>query len=488
MYQKVADFKHDLQFLPSPPVFLNDIDTSTDLGKTAFNRKLMMIYDQEKMPSIPSCECRHLNDGKYHGDICPVCHTPCLEEHERPMDLSLWVRAPVGVKALIIPVAWIFMTKFTFVKGSNMLNYLCDSLEVVDNTVPWVREFEARNIPRGLNNFHDHFDEIMEHVYAVGKMMGRSNAQRDELSLWIAQNRDKIFSESLPIPTRMAFAIEKNDYGKFADESVKLAVNGIRCIVDADDKHGLLVRARPIAKKESMCVTGISEMSKYWIYFVTKIGGRKQGLWRQNVFGTRSHFTARGVIYSLSDKHQYNDCHLPWSMAVQLLKLHIKAKLQRGSHEYPSMSPLAQDKLIDFAVNNYHPLISKILKELLAEAPDGRIPILLQRNPSLARGSAQLLGINHVTEDVHINAIGLSLLVLAAFNADFDGDELNVKLITDNVMLDLVAPLAPHFGVMDLDVPRSVSPNIALPKPLISTLDHWYFEEIDYCENNPRQS
>lgn len=487
MYQKVADFKQDLQFLPAPPVFLNDIDTSTDQGKQAFNRKLMMIYDQEKMPSIPRCDCGHLNDGKYHGDTCPVCHSLCLEEHERPMDLSLWVRAPAGVHALMIPLAWIIISKFTQVKGSNMLDYLCDSTLELDHTVPWVREFESRKVPRGLNNFYRNFDEIMEIVYVVGKMMGRSNAQRDELKYWIDQNRSKLFAEALPVPTRMAFAIEKNDYGKFADESVKMAVNGIRCIVDADDKTGLLVRSRALAKKESMCVSGISELAKYWCFFTGKIAGQKTGLWRQNVYGTRSHFTARGVIYSISDKHRYDDCHLPWSMAVQLFKLHIKAKLQRGSHEYRPMTPLEQDKLIDYAVNNYHPLIDKIFDELLAEAPGGRISIILQRNPSLARGSAQLLGVSKITKDPAINGIALSLLILTAFNADFDGDELNVKLITDSAVMELLLPLAPHLGVMDLNVPRAVSSNIALPKPLISTLDHWMFEELLYCEEHPRQ-
>ena len=68
----------------------------------------------------------------------------------------------------------------------------------------------------------------------------------------------------------------------------------------------------------------------------------------------------------------------------------------------------------------YDLLIDEIFQELISEA-GGSIPILLQRNPSLTRGSIQQLKVTKIKTDPNVNTISLSVLILAAFNADFDG-------------------------------------------------------------------
>jgi hypothetical protein len=104
------------------------------------------------------------------------------------------------------------------------------------------------------------------------------------------------------------------------------------------------------------------------------------------------------------------------------------------------------------------------------------IPCLLQRNPSLVRGSAQQFYITHVKPDPSINTISISVLCLAAPNADFDGDEMNCELILDSKEHDAFNKLAPHFGLLDTHKPFNVSSNVALPKPVISTIVSWMHE------------
>ena len=58
------------------------------------------------------------------------------------------------------------------------------------------------------------------------------------------------------------------------------------------------------------------------------------------------------------------------------------------------------------------------MNELIAEAPNQRIPVIFQRNPTLHRGSAQLLYITKVKKDPRDITISLSVLVLSAPNAD----------------------------------------------------------------------
>ena len=106
-------------------------------------------------------------------------------------------------------------------------------------------------------------------------------------------------------------------------------------------------------------------------------------------------------------------------MGVQLFKDHIASKLMRGDATRVAMSPREANALINFAVNNYVKVIDDVLKELIAEHPSGRgLPILLQRNPSLKRGSAQQLWVPEIKTDLGDFTINLSVLILSHYNAD----------------------------------------------------------------------
>jgi len=50
---------------------------------------------------------------------------------------------------------------------------------------------------------------------------------------------------------------------------------------------------------------------------------------------------------------------------------------------------------------------------------------------------------------------------------------LNVILILDKDMYDKLQRLAPHLGVLDLMAPRTISNNVKLPGPVVSTIADW---------------
>ncbi|HWT39892.1 MAG TPA: hypothetical protein VN081_01270 [Dongiaceae bacterium] len=58
-------------------------------------------------------------------------------------------------------------------------------------------------------------------------------------------------------------------------------------------------------------------------------------------------------------------------------------------------------------------------------------------------------------------------------NADFDGDQLNNMIVLDDYMWQHVLRLSPHLGVMDLMNPWTVSRNIAIPVPVLATINNW---------------
>ena len=140
------------------------------------------------------------------------------------------------------------------------------------------------------------------------------------------------------------------------------------------------------------------------------------------------------------------------------------------------MTPNECIQFLNSYTNKYHPLLDELFKELINESPAKSIPVILQRNPTLVRLSAQYLRVTKIKIDPSDNTISLSVLVLKGPNADFDGDALNGMLILDEEMNKSLKRLAPHLGVLDLDKPRSISKNIVLHSPVLSTISNWMYD------------
>ena len=123
-----------------------------------------------------------------------------------------------------------------------------------------------------------------------------------------------------------------------------------------------------------------------------------------------------------------------------------------------------------------------MFEELIRESPDPRgIPCIMQRNPSLERASMQLFFINKIHYDDKIPTMALSILCVVGFNADYDGDELNIFLPMDNEMTFYLENLAPHKSSFSLSAPKTLSRNMSIPKPVISTMSSWlrYKDPVD---------
>jgi DNA-directed RNA polymerase subunit beta' len=137
----------------------------------------------------------------------------------------------------------------------------------------------------------------------------------------------------------------------------------------------------------------------------------KQGRFRQNLLGKRVDYSGRSVIV-VGPELKLHQCGLPKKMALELFKPFIYAKLDaRGL----SATVKQAKKLVE----KEKPEVWDILDEVIREHP-----VMLNRAPTLHR-----LGIQ-AFEPVLIEgkAIQLHPLVCAAFNADFDGDQMAVHV------------------------------------------------------------
>lgn len=137
----------------------------------------------------------------------------------------------------------------------------------------------------------------------------------------------------------------------------------------------------------------------------------KQGRFRQNLLGKRVDYSGRSVIV-VGPELKLHQCGLPKKMALELFKPFIYSRLDAKGLS----ATVKQAKKL---VEKEKPEVWDILDEVIREHP-----IMLNRAPTLHR-----LGIQ-AFEPVLVEgkAIQLHPLVCAAFNADFDGDQMAVHV------------------------------------------------------------
>ncbi|MGP9569101.1 MULTISPECIES: DNA-directed RNA polymerase subunit beta' [unclassified Halomonas] len=137
----------------------------------------------------------------------------------------------------------------------------------------------------------------------------------------------------------------------------------------------------------------------------------KQGRFRQNLLGKRVDYSGRSVI-TVGPTLRLHQCGLPKKMALELFKPFIYSKLQ--SLGYASTIKAAK-KMVERELPEVWDILADVIREH---------PVLLNRAPTLHR-----LGIQ-AFEPLLIEgkAIQLHPLVCAAYNADFDGDQMAVHV------------------------------------------------------------
>ena len=159
-------------------------------------------------------------------------------------------------------------------------------------------------------------------------------------------------------------------------------------------------RGKAISLRGSRQLKSLSDMLK-----------GKQGRFRRNLLGKRVDYSGRSVIV-VGPELKLHQCGLPKRMALELFRPFVMQKLVEYNHAI-------NIKGAKRAIEREAPEVWEVLEEVIRTRP-----VLLNRAPTLHR-----LGIQ-AFEPVLVegNAIQIHPLVCAAFNADFDGDQMAVHV------------------------------------------------------------
>ena len=185
-------------------------------------------------------------------------------------------------------------------------------------------------------------------------------------------------------------------------------------------------RGRPIVGSHNHQLKSLSDLLR-----------GKQGRFRQNLLGKRVDYGGRSVIVVGPDL-KLHECGLPKKMALELFKPFVM-------HRIWAQGMANNAKSAKRMVERAGPEVWDILEEVIQDRP-----VLLNRAPTLHRLGIQAF----IPRLIEGSAIQLHPLVCAAFNADFDGDQMAVHVPLSqeavnearNVMLSKYNMLSPSSG------------------------------------------
>ena len=177
----------------------------------------------------------------------------------------------------------------------------------------------------------------------------------------------------------------------------RMLQEAVDALIDNSVRHGKEVTASTGQKRK---LRSLADMLK-----------GKQGRFRQNLLGKRVDYSGRSVIV-VGPNLKLHQCGLPKAMALELFKPFVISKLI--SREY-AHNVRSANRLIEQARNEVWDILEEVTKDHY---------VLLNRAPTLHRLGFQAF------QPVLIEgkAIQLHPMVCAAFNADFDGDQMAVHV------------------------------------------------------------
>lgn len=408
VYQSLVNFDEVFSQLNTHPIIVNDIMDSSEEERETLKNSIYTKYNSDLLSNLPSCDCGEIKGEFNIGVLCSNCNTSVKSMMEQDIEPILWMRSPKGVAKLINPIVWTMLTLRFTRSGFDVLLWICDTSYRSNCKIPNVLdEVQSRGIQRGYNYFVENFDWIMDTLFSI-KSYKLKKGNRDYLYELIQRDRSCIFSDYIPLPNKALLVIEGTNVGTYADPVVVGAIDAIETIAGIDSslfQHSLRVKENRTIK----CLSKLAEFNDN--YYKTSLA-KKAGIFRKHVFGSRSHFSFRAVISSITEPHEYDEIHIPWGIATSVLRVHVLNKLLKRGYDV--------NKAIEFInvhAQKYNKELDDIFKELIAESPNRGIETISQRNPSLERGSVQLTRITKVKTDPNIPTVSISILIVKGLNA-----------------------------------------------------------------------
>lgn len=469
IYQSLVNFDEVFNSLPDSPIIINDLKDKSEDDRNYYSNLLVTKYSEDFINLIPSCDCGEMKGEFYRNEVCKTCNSVIKSHVEDDLIPLVWFRRPTDVSKIINPAVWNMLKARFYKYGFSILVWITDFRYKVkpkyDNII---KNYTEAGYGRGYNYFVDNFQEVIKYLLSIPEYRLKKN-EIDYLITLIEQESSSVFSDYIPLPNKSLLIMEKTNLGVYVDPIILNAVDSIKMLVSIDKDH----HQQTSKVKQNRTIRAINKLGEYYLSFYREKLMPKKGIFRKNIYGSRTNFTFRCVITSLFNNVAYDEIHVPWGVGLTVFRPHVINKLMKlGMTLNDSIGFLLG------GINKHNQILDNLLKELISES-DNKLYAILHRNPALAQGSIQRVRITKFKQgpigehNSCDNTLSIPLPITKSFNADFDGDNMHVTLSIDRVTAESWYPLDPKFNILNLDAPHKTCKAISLPKPLIASTGGW---------------
>lgn len=400
-------------------MIVNDLPAFTEQNIDMIHKTIYVRHTPDMLSNVPTC-AEGCTKGEFRvNTICKHCHTPVQRVVAEELEVSSWIRAPRGVNGLINPIVWTMLSERFSIGSFNLIQYLTDPLyRVPENQAgKFLPITEQLPFERSLNYFINHWDEIKDFLFSLNifKSRVKGRVTTDFLRKMLDENPDCIFSDKLPIPHRSLLVVEDGTSGGvYLDEFTPKAINAVLTLAGIDTPSAKGEITSRLSLRESRAVRTVARLAEYYYYVCSKRLAKKEGIFRKHVFATRSHFSFRAVVASITEPHHHEQIYIPWGVATSVFQIHLINRLYRLG-----FTPNEAQEFLHRYATMHHPLLEYLFQELIATAPDPRgIAATLNRPPSLKRGSIQAVFISRVKSPDEGQTVSMSIQIVKPLNCD----------------------------------------------------------------------
>jgi len=429
-------------FMHSKNVFIVNDAPEGVKSIAELNNYLAAVYSGDTFSTVPKCSCvgdkAWVNKGWANlGKFCKDCQDIVRDPLEF-QGVKIWCRRLEGAGRFINLTFYQQLGDIINRKNFNTLRWLTDQQynppSLKDNVALTMTYKSINGFTRNYTWFTKNVEKILVatiHSSFFSKKDKQDKVESLKLLLqFFKENKSKMFFDYLPLIGSDLFVQEIRKKGKAVDTNL---VSGD--ILDIAIKYLEESKKTLTPEKADMITARVLEkITEVYREIDKKFLSGKTKMLRRQIYGFSATYTGRCVATPLSDNYRYDQVVLPWSIALTMFRPAIINKLvKKKTYSYRKIA-----QMMDLATTHFNKEIYDIMLELIDESFDPRgIPSLINRNPTLLPGSILMLYIAGVNKNPNVKVIAISALIAAWPNLDFDGDNLNIKLITDRLLYSL---------------------------------------------------
>jgi len=324
---------------------------------------------EDEISMVPQCECGHYKGAYLLNRVCPRCETTVVNVFDS-IEPILWIRKFDNDLPFINPKFWGDLSKIISTKVDG-LRWLSDTSYNPPSIPPVLLALKEIINGRSYKNVISNLEKIIIFLKhnSYFKVMSKQ-VKLDALLKRYYKDKDKLFSDHLPLINKKLFVMETTNKGNYTPVLLSDIIDLVLLAINT--ANGVITTPK---KMETNTAKIISKSMDLFSGYVKDLVSRKGGLIRKNIYGTRANFTFRCVVSSLNNDYEYDTLHVPWEILCTTFRPHVFSKLRQRGYTYKQASAK-----IFAGVLAYDEEIAEIGEELIREAPNKGIAVLANRN------------------------------------------------------------------------------------------------------------